>query len=113
MYLKPTNSFTYVIPSTCYPRKNIENVPVGVALCLQKNIRNTVSDKGQQQFSQISNKIPREEARRRKNKGDYKAFPLIKEVNPILTDLNSVTEEHFRHEGKFPRKAGKSTAQKK
>ena len=27
VYSKPTNSFTYVMPSTCYPRKNINNVP--------------------------------------------------------------------------------------
>ena len=35
MYSKPTNSFTYVLPSTCYPYKNIRNVPKGIALRLQ------------------------------------------------------------------------------
>ena len=28
IFSKPTNSFTYVSPSTCYPRTNINNVPL-------------------------------------------------------------------------------------
>ena len=32
VFSKPTNSFTYVMPSTCYPSNNINNVPRGVAL---------------------------------------------------------------------------------
>ena len=32
VYSKPTNSFTYVLPSTCYPMKNINKVPQGTAL---------------------------------------------------------------------------------
>ena len=35
MYSKPTNSFTYVLLSTCYPFKNIRNVPKGFALRLR------------------------------------------------------------------------------
>ena len=31
---KPTNSFTYVLPTTCYPRKSINNIPHGIALRL-------------------------------------------------------------------------------
>ena len=27
VYSKPTNSFTYIMPSTCYPVKNINKVP--------------------------------------------------------------------------------------
>ena len=34
VYSKPTNSFTHVLPSTCYPYKNIRNVPKGIALRL-------------------------------------------------------------------------------
>ena len=33
-YTKPTNSFTYVLPSTSYNKKNINNVTSGIALCL-------------------------------------------------------------------------------
>ena len=32
VYSKLTNSFTYVLPSTCYPIKNINKVPQGIAL---------------------------------------------------------------------------------
>ena len=34
VYAKPTNSFTYVLPSTCYPKKSINKVPKGIALRL-------------------------------------------------------------------------------
>ena len=35
VYSKPTNSFTYVLPS-CYPCKNIRNVPKGITLRLRR-----------------------------------------------------------------------------
>ena len=35
VFAKPTNSFTYVLASTCYPKKNINNVPKGIALRLR------------------------------------------------------------------------------
>ena len=31
---KPTNSFTCVLPTTCYSRKSINNIPHGIALRL-------------------------------------------------------------------------------
>ena len=34
VYSKPTNSFNYVLPSTCYPMKNINKVPQGIKLRL-------------------------------------------------------------------------------
>ena len=40
VFAKPTNSFTYAKPSTCYPRTNINNVPRGIALRLRR-IRDT------------------------------------------------------------------------
>ena len=36
IYSKPTNNFTYVLPSTCYPRNNINNVPRGIALRIRR-----------------------------------------------------------------------------
>ena len=36
VFSKPTNSFTYVLPSTCYPNRNIRNVPKGIALRLRR-----------------------------------------------------------------------------
>ena len=32
VHSKPTNSFMYVLPTTCYPRKSINNIPHGIAL---------------------------------------------------------------------------------
>ena len=32
VFVKDTGSFTYVLPSTCFPKNNIENIPKGVAL---------------------------------------------------------------------------------
>ena len=94
VFAKPTNSLTYVLPSACYPRKNIENVPVGVSLRLRRICDSDEKFNLRSSEYRISS-MPREEARRPKSKGDYKAFPLITEFNPILTDLNSVIKKHL------------------
>ena len=36
VFAKDTDSFTYVLPSTCFPKNNIENIPKGVALRLRR-----------------------------------------------------------------------------
>ena len=36
VFAKPTNAFTYVLLSTCYPKENISNVPKGIALSLRR-----------------------------------------------------------------------------
>ena len=36
VFSKTTNSFTYVLPSTCFPKHNIENIPKGIALRLRR-----------------------------------------------------------------------------
>ena len=36
VFAKPTDSFTYVLPSTCCPKKNINNVTRGIALRLRR-----------------------------------------------------------------------------
>ena len=33
---KPTNSFTYVLPTSCCPRKSINNIPRGITLRLRR-----------------------------------------------------------------------------
>ena len=35
-FAKLTSSFTYVFPTTCYPRKSLNNVPRGIALRLRR-----------------------------------------------------------------------------
>ena len=36
VFSKATNSFTYVLPNTCFPKSNIENIPERVALRLRR-----------------------------------------------------------------------------
>ena len=36
VFVKDIDSFTYVLPSTCFPKKNIENIHKGVALHLRR-----------------------------------------------------------------------------
>ena len=36
VFAKPTNSFTYVLPNTCYPSRNISNIPRGIALRIRR-----------------------------------------------------------------------------
>ena len=36
VYAKPMNSFTYVLPSTCYPERNINNISKSIALRLRR-----------------------------------------------------------------------------
>ena len=31
VYAKPTNSFTYLLPSACYPKNSINKIPKGIA----------------------------------------------------------------------------------
>ena len=36
IFSKPTDSFTYVLPSYYYPNRNIKNAPKGIALRLRR-----------------------------------------------------------------------------
>ena len=36
VYSKSTNSFTYVLPCTCYSKGNINNIPKGITLRLRR-----------------------------------------------------------------------------
>ena len=36
IFSKATKSFTYVLPSSCFPKNSIENIPKGVALRLRR-----------------------------------------------------------------------------
>ena len=36
VFSKPTDSFTYVMPSTCYPSNNMNNISRGIALRLKR-----------------------------------------------------------------------------
>ena len=44
VFSKPTNSFTYVLPSTCYPNRNIQNVPKYIALRIVAVMKSGTND---------------------------------------------------------------------
>ena len=109
IFCKATSSFTYVLPSTCFPKTNIENIPKGVALRLrricdsdskfwkcsaeyQKYLiaRDYKSCKVKKQCSDIKN-ISREEARITKIKSNFSTTcNLITQYNPMLPNIKSI-----------------------
>ena len=85
VYSKPQNRFTYVMPSTCYPMKNINKVPQGITLRLRK----------------IFNTIEKYESRA----DEYKNYLLARDYKPSLVN------EHFKKIRQIPREdARKSKA---
>ena len=114
VYSKPTNSFTYVMPSTCYPRKNINNVPRDIALRLKricdgdekfaarsteyKNYliaRDYEPEVVEHHFKDIS-KLSRDEARKIKPKGQANDQILFATTyNPMLPNMRSLIKKHL------------------
>ena len=66
VHSKPTNSFTYVLPTTCYPRKSINNIPHGIALRLRR-----ICD-SDEKFKQRSE--------------EYKNYLIARDYHPGLVD---------------------------
>ena len=108
VFSKPTNSFTYVMPSTCFPSRNIEKVPEGVALRLRRicdtdskfEIRSTEYQqyliargykpyKVSKQFSDVA-KTSREMARQPMVKMDFQVTSSLTEINLLLPDINKI-----------------------
>ena len=108
VFSKPTNSFTYVMPSTCFPSRNIEKVPEGVALRLRRicdtdskfEIRSTEYQqyliargykpyKVSKQFSDVA-KISREMAWQPMVKMDFQVTSSLTEINLLLPDINKI-----------------------
>ena len=96
------------MPSTCFPRTNIENVPEGVALSLRRicdtdskfKIRSNEYQqyfitrgykphKVRKHFSDVA-KISRETAQQPRVKIDFKVTLFLTEFNPLLPDLNKL-----------------------
>ena len=114
IFAKATNSFTYVLPSTCFPKNSIENISKGVALPLrricdsddkfeersvqyQKYLvaRDYKPSKVKKQFSDVRN-ISREEARRPKNNNNFSAScNLITQYNPLLPNIKTIIKKHL------------------
>ena len=109
IFCKATSSFTYVLPSTCFPKTNIENIPKGVALRLRRICdsdskfekrraeyqnyliaRDYKPSKVKKQFSNVRN-TSREETRRTKIKSDFSTTcNLITKCNPMLPNFKTI-----------------------
>ena len=115
VFAKDTDSFTYVLPSTCFPKNNIENIPKGVALRLRRICdsdekfekhsaeyqnyliaRDYKPGKVKKQFSDIK-KLTREEARKPKLlKTTFStSCNLITQYNPLLPNLKAIIRNHL------------------
>ena len=113
VFAKLTNSFTYVLPSTCYPKKNINNVPKGIALRLRRicdtdekfdirsyEYQNYLIARDykptlvKRQFHAIKN-ISRREARQVKQKLIKSNFNLITVYNPVMKNLEKVSNDNL------------------
>ena len=115
VFSKATNSFTYLLPNTCFPKSNIKNIPKGVALRLRRICdsdnkfekrskeyqnyfiaRDYKPRKVRKQFSDIRN-ISREEARQRKthNERFSSSCNLITQYNPLLPNIKTIIKKHL------------------
>ena len=112
VFAKDTDSFTYVLPSTCFPKNNIEDIPEGVSLCLRRTCdsgeklekhsaecqnylfaRDYMPGKVKKQFSN-NKKLTREEARKPKLlKATFStSCNLITQYNLLLPNLETSLE---------------------
>ena len=115
VFAKDTDSFTYVLPSTCFPKNNIENIPKGVALRLRmicdsdekfekhsaeyQNYlvaRDYKPGKVKKQFSDIK-KLTRKEARKPKLlKTTFStSFNLITQCDLLFPNLKTLIRNHL------------------
>ena len=115
-FAKPNNSFTYVLPSSCYPRKSLNNIPRGIALRLRcicdtdeklnsrlveyKNyliVRDYKPSIVNTHFAHVST-LSRQQARQKSTnrKGQVNQnVRLIMKYNSRLPDLNSLLKKHM------------------
>ena len=113
-YAKPTNSFSYTSPNTCYPKNNICNIPKGIALRLRRICDDDKTfDKRsieyqnyliarehkpslvKQQFSEVRKKT-RTEARQKQNrKGKVSNIKFITTYNPALPNINKIIKNNI------------------
>ena len=86
VYSKPTNSFTYVMPSTYYPMKNINKVPQEISLRLRR----------------ICDATEKYELRA----DEYKNYLLARDYKPSLVD------EQFKKIGQISREGARKSKPK-
>ena len=114
VFSKPTNSFKYVLLSTCYPNRNIRNVPKGIALRLRRICdsdekyderseeyqkypiaRDYQPGSVKRQFEEVK-KLSRSEARRPKVKSDQvRKLNFFTTYNPSLPNMDTLVKKYL------------------
>ena len=114
VYSKPTNSFTYVDPKTCYPSRNISKIPEGIALRLRRICdsdekygkrsneyqnyliaRNYSLSLVVKQFQKVS-QISRDNAQKSRSKVlGTDSVNFVTSYNPILKKINSLINKYL------------------
>ena len=113
IYAKPINSFTYVLPSTWYPERNINDIPKSIALRLRRICDSDEkfdmrSDQDQnyliardynislvkKQFHSVRS-ISGSEARQVKHRVTKESFNLVTVYNPLLNNLQKVIKNNL------------------
>ena len=114
VYSKPTNSFTYVMPSTCYPIKNNNKAPQWIALRLRQICDTTEryesrADKYKNHFLARDYKLSvvdeefkkigqmsREDGRKSKPITNQAGkIKFVTKYNPILPKINGIMKKHI------------------
>ena len=116
VFAKPTNSFTYVLPTSCYPKKSINNIRGGIALRLRRiwdtdeklNSRSkeyksyliagyykpSIVNKHFAHISTLSRQQAKQKPTNRKSLVG-KNVKFIMKYNPRLPNLNSFLKKHM------------------
>ena len=116
VFAKLTNSFTYMLPTSCYPGKSFNNIPRGIALRLRHNCdtdekfnsrsieyktyliardyKLSIVNKHFALVSTLSSQQARQKSTNRKSQVN-KNVKLIMKYNPRLPDLNSLLKKHM------------------
>ena len=115
VFAKDTDSFTYILPSKCFSKNNIENISKGVALRLRRICyfdetfkkhsaeyqnyllaRDYKPGKVKKQFSDIKN-LTREETRKLKllKTNFFTSCDLVTQYNPLLPNLKTIIRNHL------------------
>ena len=87
VFVEDTESFTYVLPSTCFPKNNLENIPKSVALEVRRIRRICNSD---EKFEKHSAEYQNYLIAR-----DYKPAKTKKKTKPF-SDIEKLTREEVR-----------------
>ena len=116
VFAKPTNSFTYVLRTSCYPRKSINNIPRSIALRLRhicdtdekfnsrsiehnnyliaRDYKRSIVNKHFAHISTLSRQQARQKSTNQKSHVS-KNVKLIMKYNPRLPDLNTSLKKHM------------------